>query len=121
MLANGLGLMPDAEPEKSASIVAGWQAVADNVGLPLVLTLTNFFTFVGGCKVAAPFALWGAFGGSFELLANFCLLPQLAGAVYTHQITGEPLAPPAVFLALATVLLIIMLTAAPADGKAKAS
>lgn len=101
-------------------IVQIWQTVADDIGLPLTIDAATFFLFFGLCKVSMVPALWGLFGDSVELLANTCALPQLAGAVYTHHMSGEPLAPPAAFLTIAAIRLLLVLTQT-ADEKVKAS
>jgi hypothetical protein len=118
----GLGLLtlPEEETVKMSGMVKIWQTVADDIGLPLTIDATSFFLFVGVCKFSMVPALWGLFGSGVELLANICALPQLAGAVYTHHMSGEPLAPPAVFFMIATARLFLALTKS-ADDKAKAS
>ena len=118
----GLGLLPLPEEDaiKFSGMIQIWQTVADDIGLPLTIDAATFFLFIGACKVSMVPALWGLFGGGVELLANVCALPHLAGAVYTHHMSGEPLVPPAVVLTIATVRLFLMLTQS-ADEKAKAS
>ena len=124
LLGPGLGVVPldEETTEKFAGILKVWQQVADDSGLPLTLTQSNLFAFIGACKVSAPLGLWGLLGSKVELLANICLLPQLAGAVYTHHMTDQDYAPATVMLTIATVRLIMLLKEPSAiDDKKKSS
>jgi hypothetical protein len=62
LLGPGLGVVPldEETTEKFAGILKVWQQVADDSGLPLTLTQSNLFAFIGACKVSAPLGLWGA-------------------------------------------------------------
>ena len=87
--------------EMQHRILGVWQTAADDLGLGISLGFSYFFLFIGCCKAIAAPAIWGAFGPGFELLANLCLVPQLAGAAYTHHVLGEPLRPPCMVCSMA--------------------
>mmetsp|Transcript_69228 Transcript_69228/g.191672 ORF Transcript_69228/g.191672 Transcript_69228/m.191672 type:complete len:130 (+) Transcript_69228:98-487(+) len=101
---------PDAAPEKLREkfdkTLKAWSKVA-GTDIPSQV----FYGFFGACKLSGLLAIHGVFGQSLNVIANFCWLILLGGAVYTHVMLKEPIAPAAICLGLMGVRLVLLLAA----------
>ena len=81
-------LVPDEFRKDLPAMLKLWSSV---FGMELT---TNFFVFVGSCKLFGVASMWGLFGPLAEYICSVLYAILCGCAAYQHHVLNESIAPP---------------------------
>merc|ERR1711871_265625 len=123
----GFGMIAGAFPpaDEKAQVLSFWEKEFSSAGVPFdSFEMSNFFLFVGVCKVSGVLAIHGFLGRSLELVGNMLYIALCLCAYKQHvglKVADDGI-PPLIFSGLFTIrLLLSIAVGGSSDGKVKAN